>query len=77
MSDLITVKGYNKYVKWIIVFLLSILVILAMYDFIMSNNKFEDTSILYSLYGSSACILIVLFSKVVGLICKKKENYYD
>jgi hypothetical protein len=31
----------------------------------------------YALLGFISCVVLILFSKLVGLVLKVKENYYD
>jgi len=38
----------------------------------------ERIPVFYILYGFAGCVLIILFSKVVGkLFLQRKEDYYD
>lgn len=42
------------------------------------GDHIKDSSLgFYALLGFASCAVLILFSKLVGVVLKVKENYYD
>ncbi len=68
----------NKRKLWIMLYLICGL--LVFFDFFThrhANFGFDGFFGFYALLGFVACAALILFSKVVGLVLKAREDYYD
>jgi hypothetical protein len=61
------------------IFYTTLVVLVALDLFISKHPEFPMEKIpgFYALYGFIACVLIVAVSKTLGLLLKKKGDYYD
>ncbi|HEX9776535.1 MAG TPA: hypothetical protein VGA63_00160 [Geopsychrobacteraceae bacterium] len=59
----------------------AVLVLLVLPDFFMHKHSlFSSVEALpgfYALFGFISCVAIILISKLLGFVLKKKEDYYD
>ena len=71
-------KPENIKKLWIMLYIVCALTLIP--DFFTHRHAyfgFDDFFGFYALLGLVACAALILFSKLVGLILKVKENYYD
>ena len=58
-----------------------VLVLLVLPDFFMHKHtlfsSIEGWPGFYAVFGFVACVAIILISKLLGFVLKKKEDYYD
>ncbi len=66
-----------RVMRWIFYACLGLLV--ASDFFIYRHPRFllEEISGFYAVYGLLSCVLIIAVSKVLGILLKRKEDYYD
>lgn len=63
---------------WIMLYVVcGLLVIPDLFTHRHAYFGFDDFFGFYALIGFSTCAVLILFSKLVGLVLKVKENYYD
>lgn len=58
-----------------------LLALLVLPDFFMHKHTYfssiEAIPGFYALFGFISCVAIILISKLLGFVLKKKEDYYD
>ena len=71
-------KPQTKKILWILLY--SVCGLLLIPEFYLHRESYfglESFWGFFALLGFIACAVLILFSKVVGLVLKVKENYYD
>lgn len=71
-------KPESKRMLWIMLYLVCGLTVIP--DFFTFRHAYFgiDASFgFYAILGFLSCAVLILFSKLVGLVLKVKENYYD
>ena len=71
-------KPENQKKMWIMLY--SICGILLIFDFFTHRHEyfgFDGIFGFYAILGFISCAVLILFSKLVGLFLKAKEDYYD
>lgn len=67
-------------IKKLWTFLLILLLLLVMSEFLVKLHphfKVESIFGFHAAYGFISCVVIVLLSKVLGFLVKRKDDYYD
>ena len=70
----------NTLAKWCIRFLLLACVLVVALDSVVDTHphfEIEHSYAFYAWYGFVGCIGLVLASKAMRVVLKRKENYYD
>jgi hypothetical protein len=71
-------KPENIKKLWIILYVICGLLVVP--DFVLHRHPhfgFDGFFGFYAILGFVSCAILILFSKLVGLVLKVKENYYD
>lgn len=72
--------SYQRMLKKIRIALM-VLVPLALLSGLLMKSKgyfiIDEWRIFYAFYSLFACVVIILISKLLGFILKRKEGYYD
>jgi hypothetical protein len=76
-------KGFfdkpGNFRRFLIMFFASLVLLLVLDFFIAKHGYFgwEDVPDFFAAYGFVSCVLLVLVAKVLRLIVKRREDYYD
>lgn len=71
-------KPENIRKLWIMLYGICVLLILPdLFTHRHAYFGFDSFFAFYALLGFVSCAVLILFSKLVGLVLKVKENYYD
>ncbi len=63
---------------WIMLYAVCVLLIIPdLFTHRHAHFGFDSTFGFYAFLGFVSCAALILFSKLVGLVLKVKENYYD
>ena len=57
--------------------ILGLTVLLELFVSLHPHFKVESLFAFHALYGFLACVLMVLFAKVLGFFIKRRDDYYD
>lgn len=71
-------KPENIKKLWIMLYAICVLVIIP--DFFTHRHAYFGVDSIFgffALLGFASCAVLILFSKLVGLVLKVKEDYYD
>ena len=69
----------QKNKRFAVIFFISLVVILIVDLFIHKHAEFHWTGIpeFYALFGFISCVLLIFIAKILRMIIKRDENYYD